>query len=259
MRKLARILLAALVPIMGCARSSPNPPASPTVEARTQQSHENQLLDLIEGAIEAHGGDHRLERLKSGRVLLDMTLKPAATKLVVEEYLDLPRRYRRIITRQDGEKPASRMYLVVGSQGWTLGDDGKPNQFQAGRIENSFFSFLLDLEDIREQDYRLTPMSDMEIGGRPALGIQVNYDGEWVADVYLDKEKFLVLQTRKNTQPMIADKKWPVTTSYAEFKEFDGLRLPGKAIIKYADEECDVVLREVQWMPRVDDKIFAPP
>lgn len=258
MARVSCIWLALVMASVGCART-PIPPALPTDAPPAQQSPESQLLDLIDNAIEAHGGEHRLERLKIGRVLLNVSLKSTEGKLIVEEYLDLPRRYRRMVSAQDGDRKNSGTYLVVGNQGWRVGGDGKVNRFEVGRIEDAFFSFILDLIEIREQDYRLSPLSDVDIAGRPALGIQVNYDGEWVADLYLDKEKFWLLRTKKNVQPLTADKKMPVTSTYAEFKEFDGVRLPVNAKVQCAETEYDVIVRDFQWMQRADRKVFTAP
>jgi len=107
----------------------------------------------------------------------------------------------------------------------------------------------------------LTPLGESKVGDSDVIGIRVSSKGHRDVSLYFDKKTSLVLKSEFNVKDLMAgDKEIMQEVVYSDYKEAQGMKYPGKMIIKR--DGMDFVNGEVtEWVPseKLEDGVFAKP
>ncbi len=224
------------------------------------------LREVVARAVKAQGGLDNLTKYKASVVkekgkfhglgqALDFTGQTA---------VQLPDRIRVEIRFKVGDQALTFFQVIAGNKGWTkimdrteemnkeMLEEGK-EQLNAANI-----SHLVCLKD---NDYKLSPLGEVKVGDRPAIGIRVEHKGYRDVNLFFDKDKaFLLKMETRGKDVMQGGQEFTSTTLYQNYKKVDGMMIPHKAIIHrdgkpYVEGEVS----EVKLAEKLDDSLFAKP
>jgi len=215
---------------------------------------------LLARAIEAHGGESRFDRTRTGFTKgKGNELVPHDMPFTWEETFQLPHRLKSVIRKQ-----------WLGSQTHIYAD-GKHRVFrekeemsvidleEAGENIESMPDILGRLVTAWRLKGQVTPLADTVVRGRQAAGIEIDTPGHPRLQLYFDKQTYrLVKMTKEKALP---DKGTVLVELYCSaYKDVDGVAVPG-SISVYQDGRpfIELTIHEVKFVEKIDDSHFARP
>lgn len=217
---------------------------------------------IVEKAIKAHGGADKLAKLQLRQEKAKFTRDIGGQSLTVttDSLLSLPDRVK-ATTEADGQRPASTT-IISGAKGWAS-VAGQTRELSAEQVkiqkERLLGDYLLTLTPLlKDKNLTLSPLGEIKVNDRPALGVKVSAKDQKDLDVYFDKESGLlvksVMRVAFRMQEVDGD------TFYGEYKELEGLKWPMKAVqyrdgIRFGETE----ITELRLLDRIDDSAFTKP
>jgi outer membrane lipoprotein-sorting protein len=225
------------------------------------------LKAVIAKAIKAHGGADNLAKYKAGVLKIKGKFygMGAGIDFTGETAFQAPDRFRLEVEVEVMGQNFKSIQVVNGAKGWiALNDQVNPmskemlvevqEQMHAGRLTR-----LLPLTG---KDYKLSPLGEAKVGGRPAVGVRVEHKKYRDISLYFDKEKYLLLksETRAKDVQGGGDTELTVETLYGDYKKVDGVQVAHKVTVKrdgklYVESETT----EVKMAEKLDDGVFAKP
>jgi hypothetical protein len=132
------------------------------------------------------------------------------------------------------------MLVINGETGW-IRHGGKTGD--AGKQMVTFYKNLLSalrlpqlLTELHEKVFQLSPLGEMKIDNVEAVGIKIGHKDYKDASIFFDKKQgFPVKSEIVLSQP--PSKELAVEYLYSDYKDFDGVKLPAKILIRFDGKE----------------------
>jgi hypothetical protein len=107
----------------------------------------------------------------------------------------------------------------------------------------------------------LSPLGEVKVGDRPAIGIRVEHKGYRDVNLFFDKDKaFLLKMETRGKDVMQGGQEFTSTTLYQDYKKVEGMMIPHKAIIQHDGKPyVEGEVTEVRLSEKHDDSLFAKP
>lgn len=212
---------------------------------------------LLDRAIAAHGGEANVAKACKGRVAgagKRFLVGSVPTRYSWEEYFEIPDRYKRVSHSTWIGMPVSRTELLRDGKLIERVDQRPPTIRPAEGPVRCVASILFDLVDLRKKAHPLRALPQTVLMDRPAIGFGAEAIGGGTVDYYFDKDSALLLKMA------IAGSANDLELNLSGYKEFDGIPLPvfvqgyrgGKL-------EFEDVIQEVDFLPEINDSVFAKP
>jgi hypothetical protein len=154
--------------------------------------------------------------------------------------------------------------VVTGEKGWVSTNgatqDMTKEQLAEAR-EDQYANSLTRLTPLLGADYTLSPLGEVKVDGKPALGVKVEHKGRRDVKLFFDKDSgLLVKMERKATDILGRGSPYTSEAIFGDYKKTDGVQVPYKVTVRrdgkpYAEYENT----EVKLGERLDDKVFAKP
>jgi hypothetical protein len=155
--------------------------------------------------------------------------------------------------------------VVNGDKGWAkFNDDVKELEKDAiaEEKENLYVGRLTNLAVfLKEKGFKFSPVGEVKVGDRPAVGVRVSHKGHRDVTLFFDKQNHRLIKTATTVKDVeMGGQEHNQETVYSEFKEVGGVWHAMKAEIRRGGER----FVEVQWeaiepAERLDPAIFAKP
>jgi hypothetical protein len=219
---------------------------------------------LVDKAVQAQGGRARLEKLPAVTSKCKGTFHGlgAAAAFTGEFAFQGPDRSKVDIEAEaDGQK--FRLVVVLaGRQGWIKLNDDTEEQDKddlAEAREEAYAEWVATLVPLKDKKFRLAPLGEVTVDGRPALGVKVSREEHRDVDLYFDREKSLLVKTQTRVKD---DDGQEVTeeTFLSDYKEVQGTQQPMKTVVKRDGKPyLEIEVTECQLAEKLDDSVFAKP
>jgi hypothetical protein len=223
------------------------------------------ITALFGKAIKAMGGEEKVSKLQAvswnGKV--EHRLGEKTLTMVLEASVQGWDKYRVAADMQAGG--ASRKLLVVinGSDGW-----GQENMGDVKDLPKEALPFWRDslypvrvlhlLTRLKSNDFRMSPLGELKIGDKEAVGVQVAHKDHKDVSLFFDKVSGLPLKSE--TRLMLpSNKEIAVEYHLSDYKEFDGLKHFSKITVKADGKDFVIELSELRAHEKLDDTLFAKP
>jgi hypothetical protein len=115
------------------------------------------------------------------------------------------------------------------------------------------------LYPLKDKGYDLSPLEEVKIAGRAAVGIKVAAKGHRDVKLYFDKESGLLVK-RENQIANEMGKLVALELFYSDYQEVEGLKLYRK-IMAYVEgkEYAEVTITAIKFFDKLDGNVFAKP
>jgi hypothetical protein len=214
--------------------------------------------EVIARAIKAHGGAEAMLRAatlsRSGKGQL---LVPTRAAFTSEELLDLPGRLRTVI-----EVGRNRLVRVLDrDRGWQEGN-GPAEEMPAQRLaelqEEAYVLWIATLVPLLKEGFTLTSLPESKVNDHPALGVTAAFRGKPDLNLYFDKASGLLVKISRKASD--AGTKVVRESVYADYKEVEGARLPGREVVVVdGTKVSETTYSEYKLLRKVDEKAFERP
>jgi outer membrane lipoprotein-sorting protein len=214
---------------------------------------------LLDKAIKAAGGEEKLGKYKA------MTWKASGTYYGMGAGLPYTGTYAVQRPGQFRMEIEGVFTIVVdGDKGWIKagGSTEEMNKDQvAERKEDNYLGSLTMLVPLKDKAFTLTPLPEVKVDDRPAVGLKITREGHREVRFYFDKQTNLLVKSQMRVKAEeMGGKEVNQEAYYSEFKDVSGLKVPTKLVIKregelYVDGESS----EVKLLEKLDNTVFDKP
>ncbi|HVS39051.1 MAG TPA: hypothetical protein VMS17_26060 [Gemmataceae bacterium] len=228
--------------------------------AAVQAGDREDALAILDQAIQAQGGADALAKFRTairhgeGVVYQGDDKRPFTDEMT----LDVPDRLQR---SAEIDKQVHFAIAVAGDKGWhALG--GKVEDLGPERLkelhEEIYVLWLETLLPLRDKGFDLTPLPEIKVNGRPAVGVQASSKGHADVKLYFDKTTHLL--TKGEWSGKEAGQSHAKEHFIGDFKDFDGVKLPTHYIETTDGKKiCELTSASYQFPVKVDDAAFVRP
>jgi hypothetical protein len=219
--------------------------------ARAQQ--DDTARAILEKAVKAHGGAEKLAKLKVRQEKTKLTYEAGGETFTetTDSLTALPDRDKETLQRGI----STFIVVINGDKGWinsggrTLEYTAKHLKYQKDRLHWKYVLTLAPL--LKDKALALSPLGEIKVNDRPALGVRVSAKDRTDVDLYFDKESGLLTKS-----VVLLD----VEFIYGDYKEVAGLKWPMKLRL-YVDGKRggELEITELRLLDKIDGSAFAKP
>jgi outer membrane lipoprotein-sorting protein len=222
---------------------------------------------VVDKAIKAVGGEQKIAGLKNASYKFKGQVKEGGNSAELQGTLSVrgQDQYRIELEVSVNGQNRPLMFILNGSQGWmsTMGQVQDAPQDVITAVRQAFITgraaTLLTL--LKDQDTQLSPLGEVKLNDRPALGLKVTRKDFREFDLYLDKETHLPVKCEtKFMGPNNQEAEFEYV--FSEPKEFSGLKHFTKMLLNIKSENKTLVefeLVELKLDQKLEDAQFSRP
>jgi hypothetical protein len=225
---------------------------------------EAEMKALIARAVKARGGEDAKDRA--------VTMKGKGTFYGLGEGIPYTGEWQiyepdkiRVAIEIKGDATFQMTRVVNGDKGWVkLNDDVKEldKEAVAEEKEGLYVGRVVNLTAlVKEKGFTFSPVGEIKVGDRPAVGVRVGRKGHRDVTLFFDKQNHRLLKTATTVKDVdMGGQEHNQETLYSDYKQVGGVWRATKAEIKRDGER----FVEVQWesiepAERLDPAIFVKP
>lgn len=219
---------------------------------------------IIEKAIQAHGGEAKLSRLKMVVSKAKGTVKLGAevpfTRETVWQWPDRLKNAVRLAT----DSPTTLVEAISGDESWSLRDGTRRPLDGAKRDElraQAHVRRLLLLTPLlHEKSYELSTLDKSRIDDRPAVGVHVACPGERDVKLYFDADTGRLAKMERRVYDEAAKKESRQEELFSDYQDIDGVPTAMKQIWRRDGKKgLEMTFSEVRYPAHLDAELFADP
>jgi hypothetical protein len=235
-----------------------NPPRPAIAPIPNEPAADDTAKTTIEKAIKAHGGAEALAKLKVRQEKTEITYSKTEI-YTTDSLIQLPDREKSTV-----RGPSNYMVIhgINGDKIWNT-FNGKPGEETAESLkltkERLHANYVVTLAPLlKEKRFTLSPLTEIKVNDRPALGVKVTAKDHADVDLYFDKDTGLLVKSEA-TRPFDG-KDIVMSTVYSEYKEAHGLKWPRKRVDYWDEKQTrETEITELKFLDKIDDSEFAKP
>jgi hypothetical protein len=234
------------------------------VAARAGDAEEARAL--LDRAVQAMGGAKALSQQ-------GFTCKTKGTLEVGGQKIELSgewsaqamNRYRWELEVQVEGRSRNGLLILDGDKGWLKGDTDKAQELpkEIGPFLRSEFRLVRlaqRLPGLTEKGVTLSPLGELKIDGKPALGLKVAQKGQPDVDLFFDKETLLPVRAEMRVKEPEGGEEKRHTFSFADYKDVGGVKQFTKVSLRRDDTPTiELELSDLKFHDALDDGVFAKP
>jgi hypothetical protein len=140
----------------------------------------------------------------------------------------IPGKHKRTVKGDTQGQKIDMCFVLNGDEAWMQMNGGEPKSLPVinpgqGVYPNDNLGVLVGLTGSALQ---LSVLPTEDINGRTVHCIRVNADGQWLSDIFFDKETHLLIASKKELFDSTIGLSRAIETYYSDYKMIDGLNLP---------------------------------
>jgi hypothetical protein len=223
------------------------------------------LGPIVDKAIKAHGGADRLAKYKATQVKTKGTLHLGGSIPFTQEVsLQMPDRVKSTMDLEAGGKKITVILVFDGKKGW-INAAGQPTKDMDDKViaevkEDLYAGSLIRLMCLKDKAYELSPLGEVKIDGRPAVGIKVSSKGHRDVSLFFDKETGLLAKTERRAVDPMSGQEYTQEKLFSDYHDVNGIKTPKRAVVnKDGEKYLEAEQVEAKNLESLDDSVFAKP
>jgi len=223
---------------------------------------------VIDRAIKALGGEANLSKHKA------FTMKGTGTFYGLGEgipytgewAIQLPSQMRVAIESKANDMTFRMIRVVNGDKGWIKLNDDDAKEMSKEQLaeerEELYGDWVGTLLPLKDKAFKLAPLGEVKVQDRDAVGVLISHAGHRDVRLYFDKASGLPVKRETVVKDVEGggDREIQQEAIESDFKEFDGVKLPTKTVMKRDGKRfVEGQWSKVQPAEKLDDSVFARP
>ena len=116
------------------------------------------------------------------------------------------------------------------------------------------------LTPLKDKDIKLSPLGEIKINDRPAVGIKIIKKNHPDVDLYFDKQTHRPVQCELRTKEPEAGQEAAGAWLFSDFKDMGGVQHATRLVLNRDGKKIlEIEISEVKPEDKVDDDTFAKP
>jgi hypothetical protein len=225
-----------------------------------------EMKALIDKAIKAMGGEDKVLKYKAVTGKGKGTIyTPGEVTFTEESSWQPPKQYRFDMELDFGNAKVKQVFVFNGDKGWLkLGEKTEDMPKEMFEAFNDYFLALragLYLAELKADGVKLSPLGEVKVDDKPALGVQVSRKGLRDINLYFDKESGLPVKSEVTAKEVFGgDQEVLHEFFFSEFKNFDGARVFTKMVwVRDGKKYLERDVTEIKGMDKIEEGTFGKP
>jgi hypothetical protein len=224
-----------------------------------------EALKIVDAAIQAAGGEAKVAKLQA------ITLKAKGTFHAPNEEGTFSAEATsqgidrlRLDLEATGKDESIKLQVIVnGDKGWIKNGDRQeeaPAEVLAIiKAELLAVRVTQHLKLLKNKDLKLSPLGEVMIDKRAAVGLKVAKKGSPDVDIYFDKETHLPLKCELRAKEPGGQEVTSIW-NFSAYKDMGGVKLPAKVMMNHDGKDLlDIDITEVKLEDRLEEQTFTKP
>jgi hypothetical protein len=234
--------------------------AGPLAKAGAQDD----VKSILEKAVKAHGGKENLAKIGAASAKSKGTIDLFGGISFSQESVSvMPKQFKETITLDINGARSTIVTVFNDGKGW-VNVNGSTTELDSKTLEEikqaGNLMMLGTLRFVDDKDYKITPLGESKVDGKPVVGIKVARQGYRDANLYFSKETGLLAKVERQAYDTTKSQETAEERLILDYQEVNGVKLAKKILVrrdgkKYLDAEV------IEYMPldKVDPAEFARP
>lgn len=220
---------------------------------------------IIDKAIKAEGGAEKVAKNKAAtwKVKGNFYGLGNALPYTGEYAIQFPDKFRFALEFDAGGQKAKMIAVVNKDKGWrdlngNVMDMDKEQVTEAR--EGMYAQNVFRAVALKEKGYTFSPLGEVKVDKRPAVGVKVSHKGHRDVNLYFDPKSGLLVKTEARVKDEMTGQEVKQETFFSDYKESNGDKHPTKVVIKrdgqlYVEAENS----DYKFAEKLDDSLFTKP
>jgi hypothetical protein len=227
---------------------------------------EDEVKSILTRAIKAHGGEELLTKYKAGQSKAKGKLKLPGlgeVEIIQEVSFMLPDKFKETIEFEVANQKVNVVTLANGDK-FSIEANGKSFEITDGikkALEDArqMMKAARLVPLLKDKTYELSPLGEVKVEGKPAVGIRVSAKGLKDFNLFFDKETGLLAKLEFRGEDPMTGKERNEERIILEYlpKNKEGIPLPRKILVKHDGETfLEAETTEAKLLEKLDDSEF---
>ena len=233
--------------------------------AVSQADDQADMQALLDKATRALGGRTNLAKFNglttNGKGKIHVGNELSFTQ---EGYWQLPGKYRVDMNLDLMGNAISEKIILNSDKGWIKVQDQvvkmPKDTFTAFRDVFHAIHLAMRPLDAKGKGFQVSPLGELKIGDKPAIGVKITRKGYPDVDLYLDKKPGLPVQSEIRGKDDMGGKEVAHTLLFSDYKKFGDLKSYTKFLWKKDGKKyVEIEITELKHEEKLDADLFAKP
>lgn len=180
-----------------------------------------------------------------------------------ESWVQVPEKFKEVVDMTIGGQKITVASVFDGKKGWIKANDANVDVNKEVLDEFKDVAYLMGLSQgifVRDKTLKLSLLGEVNVNGKPAVGVKISRDGKKEVDFYFDKATGLTAKVERRTRDFQTGQEVTEERILLEYRDQDGRKVPKKVLVnrdgkKYLEAE----VLEMTFVEKLDDGDFAQP
>jgi len=219
---------------------------------------------ILEQVIKAHGGEAALAKPVGFYFKVKGTIDGDMKTPVSFEWFFQGDDKQRTVA-YDEDKKIVEIEVINGKEGWVKEGEQATEKLSdeqlASRREIIYLNWITMFVPLEGKEFRLSPLDEIDVGGRKAVGILVKHQKHDPVKLYFDKESHLLVEYRRKFKNVEANKDFDELCLFGDYRTVQDTKQPFKVEVSYDGAKVsELQVQEVKLFEKpLDDKLFSKP
>jgi hypothetical protein len=227
---------------------------------------EDECRALIEKAVKAHGGLEKLKKLKTAGVRSKVKGKIhqlGGIDVTMETFVQGDK-LKTVIEGKVAQVPFTQTVVRNGDKVW-INVNGQDIKLDEKKVlaevkEQIYAERVAGLLFLQQKGYEMSPLGEIKVEDRPAVGVRVSSKGHRDVNLYFDKTKGLLIKIETRSLDFTSNQEATDEKILLDYKEADGYLQPTRMLMNRDGKRfMDLDIEEVKHVDKFDDDVFAKP
>jgi hypothetical protein len=220
---------------------------------------------IIARAIKAHGGEESRDKFQASQtrakgkieILGGLEFTQEASFMLPDKFketveMEVMNQKVRVVTAFNGTQ------AFIEANGQEVPVDDKIKDALKGATYAMKVARLGPL--VKEKGFELSPLGDVKVDGKPAVGVRVSCKGQKDISLYFSKETGLLAKVEHRTVDPMSGNEITEERIITEYAKTDGVPMPKRLTINHdGNKFMEVEILESKRLEKIDDSEFAKP
>jgi hypothetical protein len=219
---------------------------------------------IIDKAIKAHGGATKLTEKKATQTKSKGSLELGGGIEFTQEVSLHGGKLKEAMHLQVAGNQVNVTTVFDGTKGWMKVNDEATKDLD-GKIldevkEAAYVARLTRLVFLKDKSIELSPLGEVKVNDRPAVGVKVTSKGHRDLNLLFDKATGLLAKAERRVVDIMSGNEVTEERIIKEYQDVDGMKIP-KAVLVNRDGKkfLELEVTEAKFPDSLDDSEFAKP
>jgi hypothetical protein len=219
---------------------------------------------LIDKAIKAHGGTEKLTEKKATQAKSKGTLELGGGIEFTQEVSIQGGKFKEAMQLQVAGKQVNVTTVFDGTKGWLKVNDDEAKELDGKTLdeikEAAYAARVGRLVFLKDKSIELSPLGEVQVNDRPAVGVKVTSKGHRDLNVFFDKATGLLAKAERRVVDLMNGTEVTEERIVKEYQDVGGMKVAKRVLVNRDGKKfMEIEVVEAKLLDNLDDSEFAKP